>query len=152
VSDHRYLWIFSVVGGESFVIQPKGNPRMKHDGTRSVLRCLCTDAQAEELTATIKGHGGKVVTNSPRESPEQRVERNNVFAVLGPDVVWPTNQCPQCAWLDPTIPGMCGAGMLRWKGFEGWDRETILERLAVDKFETDRESCPLASMGDSTDG
>lgn len=152
MSEHRYLWIFSVTGGEPFRIQVQGNPAMVHKGTRSVLRCLCTDSQADELVAKMREHGGKIVTNSPRETPEQRVERNNVFAVLGPDTVWPTNQCPQCAWLDPEVPGLCGAGMLRWKGFEGWDREIILERLAIDKFETDRESCPLASMQDSTDG
>lgn len=142
----RALWIFAVTSGRPFALKVKGNPMMKHDGRRSVLRCLCTDEEAKTLIAEMETYECRVVANSPREDAEQKAKRQNLFAILGQDVIWPTQKCPGCAWLDPEVEGMCGAGMLRWKGFQGWGDEAIQERLTVDRFATDFFHCPLGPV------
>jgi hypothetical protein len=147
MSDFRYLWIFHVVGGEACKVQVDGNPTMKHDGNRSVLRCLCTDTQAEVIVQAFKDAGASVETNSPREAPEQTEERENLFAVLGGDTeAWPTPNCPNCAWFDHQVEGLCGAGMLAWKGLPGWGPDVVAQRLAGDKHAQDYKSCPLSSL------
>jgi hypothetical protein len=147
VSGHRYLWIFDVVGGEPCKLQPEGNPVMKHDGERSLLRCLCTDEAAEQLKEQLEKLGAKVRTNSPRETAEQTVERKNLFAVLGGDEEpYPTPKCPACAWFDHQTEGRCGAGMLAWKGHLGWSADAIAERMKLERFARDYEACPLSRL------
>ena len=137
----REFWIFEVIGGESFDMQVKGNPVMRHDGKRSILRSLCTDEQAAELEEEMKGRGCRVKSNSPRETDEQREERDNVLAVLGGDRSFPCVRCPECAWFDPHVDGLCGAGLAH--GHPGWDDPAVSAAITNDKFRADFETCPL---------
>lgn len=150
MGDFRRLWIFRVVGGEPFSLTIQGNLPMVHDGKGSTLQCLCTDEQAEKIEDEILKHGCTIPhKNSPRESSEQRQERKNVFAVMGGDEAaptWPTTACPECAWFSFDIPGMCGAGMLRFQGHQGWPEGLIEKLRGTSKFDQDYEKCPLASI------
>lgn len=139
--SHRELWIFEVLGGEAFEMKVKGSPVMRHDGKRSILRCLCTDEQAAELKATMKGHRCQVQSNSPRETEEQARERENLLAVLGGDRPFPCERCPECAWFDPHLESLCGAGVA--DGGRGWEAPAVEGAMTNDKFRSDLESCPL---------
>ncbi len=125
---------------------------MRHDGTHSVLRCLCTDVEAEALEAELKQDGRVVRTNSPRETSEQTVERNNLFAVFnGEDNVWPTAKCPECTWFDPFVEGRCGAGKVAPE-LLGWGSEAVEIRLRDEKAARDYGECPLGSTAGGLDG
>lgn len=120
---------------------------MRHDGTHSVLRCLCTDEAAETIKAQLEQGGRSVRANSPRETAEQTAERNNLFAVFGgDDAVWPSAKCPTCTWFDPLVEGRCGAGRVS-SDLPGWGPETIEVRRRDERAERDYAECPLGSGG-----
>jgi hypothetical protein len=138
----RRLWIFRVSGGASFDIQVKGNPTMRHDGRpESILRTLCSDDQAMRLKEEMQSYGCSVTAHCPMESAEQAAERRNVLQVIGGERPFPSPRCPECAWFDPHIESLCGAGLAYGK--PGWDDETIRGSMSSDKFREDFESCPL---------
>jgi len=136
----KQLWIFQVRQGEPFELQVKGNPIMRHDGRVSILRCLCTEKEAEELKITMEGHQCAVTMNSPQETTEQKTERRNLLQVLGGERVFPSVSCPECAWFDPYIESLCGAGLA--KGV-GWEDAAIEGSMSNEKFREDFEDCPL---------
>lgn len=140
MTTSRKLWIFLVVGGESFAVQVQGNPVMRHEGGRSLLRCLCSDAQADDLERTMREHGADVTRNCPSETAGQRREREHVLAVLGEGRPFPTPRCPSCAWLDVQLASLCGAGLARG---EGWEEPVVKEAFLRDKFGADYHACPL---------
>jgi hypothetical protein len=141
--DARQLWIFRVSGGQPFRIQVKGSPAMKHDGgTESILRTLCTDEQAGTLEQEMRSFGGRVSAYAPRETKEQKAERQNVMSLLGGDRPFPSARCPECSWFDPHLESLCGAGIA--PGGEGWADEVVLGTLKADpKHRTDFDQCPL---------
>jgi hypothetical protein len=136
----RKLWIFQVNGGEPFKLQPDGNPVMVHDGGRSILRCICTADQAEELEAEMKIHGCAVLPNCPSETPEQNAERKNIMQVVGGDRPFPCTRCPECAWFDPHLDSLCGAGFAKGNG---WDDAAVEGSMSNEKFRDDFAACPL---------
>jgi hypothetical protein len=142
VTDHREFWIFEVIGGEEFDLRVKGNPAMRHDGRRSIVRCLCTDEQAVELEEEMKRRGCRVRANSPRETEEQAHEREDLVGVLGGERSLPCERCLQCAWFDPHLDGMCAAGMVGL----GWTSEAVHQVMTREKFRADFESCPLREV------
>lgn len=138
----RQLWIFRVSGGDPFKIQPKGNPMMVHDGgPEAILKCLCTAEQAEILERQMRGHGCTVSRHSPSETPEQKRERKDLIQVLGGERNFPCERCPECAWFDPHIESLCGAGLAFGK--PGWDDAAVQGAMTSDKFRADFEACPL---------
>lgn len=137
----RKLWIFQVSAGESFRLTPDGNPPMVHDGGRSILRCLCTADQADQLQVEMESHGCKVTANCPSETPEQTAERRNVMQVLGGERNFPSPRCPECAWFDPHLESLCGAGLAF--GGNGWDDDAVQGSMASEKFRDDFAACPL---------
>jgi hypothetical protein len=143
--DHRYFWVFEVRGGAPVNVQPHGNPVMRHDGASSLLRCLCTDVESEQLKGAFEAAGASVKKHSPRETTEQTAERQNLFAVFSGEQVWPTAQCPTCSWLDPQVAGLCGAG-LAGKDLPGWGPEVVKVRLFQERAFLDYESCPLRAQ------
>jgi hypothetical protein len=137
----RKLWIYRVSGGSPFQLQVKGNPPMVHDGgAESVLRTLCTEEQARTLEEEMRSHGCTVSSNCPKETREQSGERKNLLSVLGAERPFPCARCPECAWFDPYIESMCGAG--RGSG-PGWDPAVRVGSLSSEKFRNDLDACPL---------
>lgn len=136
----KQLWIFQVSQGDPFKIQVKGNPIMAHDGRQSILRCLCTDEQATELVTEMESHGCKVSSHSAQETPEQTAERKNIMQVLGGDRPFPCTRCPECAWFDPHLDSLCGAGFAKGNG---WDDDAVTGSMSNEKFKGDFEECPL---------
>lgn len=149
MSDHRYFWVFEVRGGKPVNVQPRGNPVMRHDGASSLLRCLCTDAESEQLKVAFEAVGASVKKHSPRETTDQTAERQNLLAVFSGEQVWPTAQCPRCAWLDPQVAGLCGAGLVD-RDLPGWGPVVIKSRLLQERPSLDYETCPLRADGSST--
>jgi len=138
----KKLWIFRVSGGEPFRLHPKGNLQMVHDGgVENLLKCLCTADQAEDLEAEMLKHGCTVFKNCPMETPEQKTERKNVMQVLGGERPFPCQRCPACAWFDPHLDSLCGAGLAFGK--PGWEDDAIKGSMTSDKFKDDFEACPL---------
>jgi hypothetical protein len=138
----RQLWIFRVSGGEPFRLDPKGNPPMVHDGgAEALLKCLCTEEQADELEAEMVRHGCTVSKNCPAETKEQKEERKNIMQVLGGERSFPCARCPECAWFDPHLESLCGAGLAFGK--PGWDDAAVQGSMTSDKFRADFEACPL---------
>jgi len=136
----RQLWIFRVNGGESFRLTPQGNPPMHHDGDMSILRCLCTTEQAEEMEQEMRRHGCTVLSNCPAETPEQKAERANIMQVMGGDRPFPCARCPECAWFDPHLESLCGAGLAPG---DGWDDDAVRGSMSNGKFRDDFAACPL---------
>lgn len=126
---------------------------MHHDGSRSLVRCLCTDDQAREILAAFEKVGARVRTNSPRETEEQRVERQSLFAVMGGDSqAWPTSKCPTCSWFDHHVEGRCGAGRLPWANSVGWGVEIVEAKRREEPFGRDYDACPLDPAAVGQDG
>jgi len=136
----RKMWVFLVAGGESFAVQTRGNPAMRHDGSRSLLRCLCTDVEASVLEETMRRHGATVSRSCPDESAEQRSEREHVLSLLGDGRPFPCTRCPECAWFDPHVEGLCGAGLA---GAPGWTADAIASAKRIGRHHEDFKSCPL---------
>lgn len=138
----RKMWVFRVSGGRPFRIQPKGNPHMVHDGgAESLLKCLCTEEQAGQLEAQMAEHGCTVSKHCPTETAEQKEERKNLLEVLGGERNFPCPSCPMCAWFDPHIESLCGAGLAFGKS--GWEDAAIQGAMTSEKFQADFEACPL---------
>lgn len=138
----RQLWIFRVSGGEPFQIKVKGNPVMRHDGgSESILRTLCTDEQAAELEREMVTHGAQVRAHNPRETEEDKFERRNLLSFIGGDRNFPSPRCPECAWFDPHLVSLCGAGVA--PGGEGWEDEAVTIAMDHPKFKEDFGQCPL---------
>ena len=139
----KRLWTFLVLHGEPFRLEVKGNPAAVHDGTRSIVSCLCTEEQAKALETEMKAYGCQVTSNSPEESAEQRAEREHVMAMMGDGQAFPCEKCPGCSWFDPSVQGLCGAGMLARVEAQGWEPQVIEDRLSDPKFREDWDACPL---------
>jgi len=138
--SHRQLWIFHVLGGETLRMNVKGNLPMHHDGDMSILRCLCTEEEAEGIKDEMERHGCRVKMNCPMETPEQNAERKNVMQVLGGDRPFPCLRCPECAWFDPHLDSLCGAGFAKGNG---WDDDAVTGSMSNVKFQEDFKACPL---------
>lgn len=139
----KQLWIFHVTQGGSFDLQVKGNPVMSHDGRQSILKCLCTLDQARKLEEKMKSFGCGVQSKCPSETKEQREERDNLFAILGDEQSFPCKRCPECAWFDPYLEGLCGAGFSSKMRTPRWEDDVIEERLGGEKHLADWDVCPL---------
>jgi hypothetical protein len=140
----RQLWIFRVSGGEPFELQVKGNPVMKYDGRpNSILRTLCTRAQAMALEAEIRSRDCTVEGNCPDESPAQKEKRQNIMHVLGGELTFPAVKCAECAWFDPGIPSLCGAGFSTIGDRKGWDDDAMKGVMTNEKYAADFASCPI---------
>lgn len=139
--DYKQFWIFEIVGGEPFKIGIPGNPVQNHDGERTLIRCLIFDSQVKEVQAQLVSSGGKLtLSNSPRETEEDRDQRQNLLKILGEDTALPCAQCPECSWFDPYMVGLCGAGR-SYTTKETW--ASFTEQLQVPKYQKDYESCPI---------
>lgn len=137
----KQLWTFHVRQGESFAIQVKGNPVMRHDGKVSLLKCLCTEQEAETLEKEMIGHGCQVEKHCPHEDAKQKEQREHVLSFMGDGRSFPCEKCPECSWFDPSIEGLCGAGM--FTNDSAWENKTIEQQLSDKKFRQDWETCPL---------
>lgn len=136
----RRLWVFQLWGGDSFRMQVKGNPVIAHDGRHSVLRCLCTEEEADGIEAAMEKHGCKVTKNCPHETSQQSQERKNLLQVLGGERPFPSPKCPECAWFDPHLDSLCGAGFAPG---QGWDDAAIQGSMTSTKYQEDFNACPL---------
>jgi hypothetical protein len=115
---------------------------MRHDGPgESILRALCTDEQARELESMMITYGGRVTAHGERETPEQTAERRNTLSLLGGERVFPCIKCPECAWFNPHLESLCGAGIA--PGGEGWEDAVISTAMEMPKHRSDFEQCPL---------
>lgn len=141
----RKLWTFRVSGPEPFELRLKGNPVQRYDGGgETVLRGICTEAQAVSVVEEAKAQGIAVVANCPKETAGQAQERRNLLEVLGGDRPFPCPQCPSCAWFDPHIESLCGAGLAYGK--PGWETEAVEGAMTSDRYRTDFETCPLREV------
>jgi hypothetical protein len=137
----KQLWVFRVSGGESFKLQVKGNPAMVHDGGNEVLlRSICTKKEAAALVVEMEAHGCRVTSHSTQETPEQSAERQNIMQVLGGERPFPCIRCPECAWFDPHLDSLCGAGLAKGNG---WDDDAVTGSMSSEKFKEDFQECPL---------
>lgn len=140
----RQLWIFRVSGGEPFKLQVKGNPIMKYDGRpNAILQTLCTHAQALTLETEMRTYGCTVEAHCPDESAEQAEKRKNVMHVLGGERTFPSLKCPECAWFDPSIDSLCGAGFSTMGDHKGWDDDTMEGVMTNAKYAADFAECPI---------
>lgn len=140
----KQLWTFRVSGGKPFRIQVKGNPIMTHDGgTEALLKCLCTHNEATKLEAEIRSHGCTVEGHSPHETAEQQEKRRNLLHVLGGEQTFPCVACPECAWFEPVLVSLCGAGLSPMGDGVGWEPEVIEGAMKNEKFASDFQACPL---------
>jgi hypothetical protein len=115
---------------------------MVHDGgAEGLLKCLCTTEQANELEAEMRSQGCTVSKNCPTETPEQTQERKSLLEVLGGERNFPCLKCPTCAWFDPHIESLCGAGLAFGK--PGWEETAVQGVMSSKKFRDDFETCPL---------
>lgn len=138
----KQLWIFRVSGGEPFQIQVEGNPPMNYDGRpEAILRTLCTEDQAMALEAEMLTHGCTVEASSPSETPDQKTRRQNIMQALGGDRVFPCPQCPSCAWFDPEIDSLCGAGFSH--AGPGWEDVAVEGAMKNERYAADFAACPL---------
>lgn len=138
----RQLWIFRVSGGDPFHLQVQGSPPLHYDGRpETLLRTLCTQAQAMVLEAEMRSHGCSVEAHCPNEGPDQKAKRQNIMHVLGGERVFPCVRCPECAWFDPGIDSLCGAGFSPTG--PGWEPETVEGALSDEKHAQDFQRCPL---------
>jgi len=140
----RQLWIFRVSGGEPFQLQVTGNPSMNYDGRpNALLRTLCTREQAMTLEAEIRAKGCTVEASCPDESPAQTEKRKNIMHVLGGEITFPSVKCAECAWFDPAIPSLCGAGFSSIADRKGWDDDAMKGVMESEKYADDFASCPI---------
>ena len=140
----KQLWIFRVSGGEPFHLQVKGSPILKHDGGGDVvLQTMCTHSQAMVLEAEMRTHGCSVEANCPNESEEQKAKRQNIMHVLGGEQTFPSIKCPECAWFDPGIPSLCGAGFSSLGDRKGWEDDALKGAMTNEKYAADFASCPI---------
>ena len=140
----RQLWIFRVSGGEPFQLQVKGNPIMKYDGEpNAILRTLCTRAEAMNLEAEIAAKGCVVEASCPDESSEQKAKRKNIMHVLGGERTFPSIKCPECAWFDPTLDSLCGAGFSTMGDRKDWDDDAMTGVMTNVKYAADFANCPI---------
>jgi len=139
---YKQFWVFNVVGGKSFALKVKGNPIQRHDGGRSIMRVLCSDPEAQTVLDTIESHGGVAKAHSPRESEEQKELRSNMLKIMGDNPVFPCEKCPSCAWLDPYLPGLCGAGRA-YDSVLSWEPEVLAGMLEEPKHKKDYDECPI---------
>jgi hypothetical protein len=139
---NKYLYIFRVSGGKPFVLQVKGNPSMKYDGRpECLLRTLCTEEEANQLLTIMReDFGCDVQCNDPLITPAQAEAKRNVMTVLGSDRPFPTKECPGCAWFDPELLSVCGAGLAQG---QGWEDEAVRGALSSPRFQEDFNKCPL---------
>jgi len=140
----KQLWTFRVSGGEPFRIAVQGNPHMVYDGRpESLLKCLCTHEQALALEAQMRSYGCDVDANSTQETEEQKKKRRNIMHVLGGERTFPCEKCPGCAWFDPEIDSLCGAGFSPMGNRAGWEPEAIEGVMTNEKYAADFQACPL---------
>jgi len=138
----KQMWIFRVSGGEPFELTPKGNLPMRYEGqAETLLRCLCTQLEATVLENHMRSYGCEVEAHSPQETAEQKERRTNIMHALGGDRVFPCVRCPECAWFDPEIESLCGAGFSQ-KG-PGWKPEAIEGVMTNPKYAADFQACPI---------
>lgn len=135
VKDKR-LWTFIVRGGEPITVQPKGNIPEEHEGGRSVMRFVLTDEDAEATETLLKEHGCSVEKSAPRETAEQKAERQVLAGVMREEMVLPSTACFECTFFDPYIKEHCGV--------TDWPIESVEALLKHrDKAKTDLYECPL---------
>jgi len=117
---------------------------MNYDGEpNAVLRTLCSRAEAMTLEAKMLSYGCTVEANCPQESPEQKDARKNIMHVLGGEKTFPCIECPSCAWFDPTINSLCGAGFSMMGDRKGWDDGAMEGVMTNEKYAADFAACPL---------
>ena len=139
----KHLWIFVVVGGDSFRIQIKGNPAQCHDGSRSVIRAIISDSMAPDVEQELASHGGTVtLKNSPREEEDAKKARQNLLNVMSENPVLPSERCPNCSWFDPYLKGYCGAGR-GYDAQERWEDVVFNEQMKARDFKQDFDDCPI---------
>ncbi|TFH64299.1 MAG: hypothetical protein E4G90_08380 [Gemmatimonadales bacterium] len=106
------------------------------------MRSLCTDAEAKRVVTEMESHGGKIVAHSPREEEESKEERTNLLKIMGDNPVFPCELCPECAWFDPHLPGLCGAGRAYNSDLK-WEPEALTAMMEKEKFKEDFDLCPI---------
>lgn len=117
---------------------------MKYDGQpNALLRTLCTRAQAMRLEAEISVKGCTVEASCPDENAEQKEMRKNIMHVLGGERTFPSVKCPECAWFDPRINSLCGAGFSTMGDRKGWDDDAMKGVMESEKYADDFASCPI---------
>jgi hypothetical protein len=140
----KQLWTFRVSGGESFKVQVKGSPIMTYDGMpNALLKTLCTREQAMALEAEMRTYGCDVEAMCPQETQEQKAKRQNIMHVLGGERTFPCVECPGCAWFDPEIDSLCGAGFSPMGSKKGWEDPVVEGAMTNEKYAADFTSCPL---------
>jgi len=137
MTSRHDLWMFRVRGGRAFTFQLEGNPTAVHNGISSVFHLMLTDEQAGELTSVIESYECEVVEcrKTEEQTKDQAVERNRLRGVGRENKAWPTAECPECFWFDPTLEDEpCGYLM--------WTVETIEGALeAHKKARLDVQAC-----------
>ena len=117
---------------------------MKYDGhPQAILQTLCTRVEAMVLEAEMRLKGCTVEANCPDENAEQKAMRKNVMHLLGGDKTFPCEKCPGCAWFDPTINSLCGAGFSTMGDRQGWDDDAMKGVMASEKYTADFARCPI---------
>lgn len=140
----KQLWIFRVSGGEPWDKHLQGNFPMVYDGTpNSILQTVCSRDQAMQIEAELLANGCTVEANCPDESEDQKNKRKNIMHVLGGERTFPCVECPSCAWFDPSISSLCGAGFSMMGDKAGWDDDAMKGVMTNEKYAADFASCPL---------
>lgn len=136
------LWIRK---GKPFTVQPPHNPPVSHDGGTTAAHLVLPEDAAVRLVGHLESlYGCEVdLLASARQTAPQAAER---ALLLGQgentDRVWPSTQCPECAWFDPLrvepdVP--CGLA--------SWPPETVTSlKTNGEKPQQDADACPVPHL------
>lgn len=146
--NDRIVWTFRLTGGEAVDSQvgwPGSFPvGVSHAGagTTSVWSLRLSEEEADLLKGVLRGHGVNVSRWGEVEGAEQREERAVLSSAERGEVVYPTERCPSCFWLDLHSEGLCGR--------VSWPQPVVAEAAeAHEKARQDAASCPLSRSGSS---
>jgi len=130
------LWTFIVRNGSPFNLQVPGNPNLTYRGGLDILKAVLTDEGADELAAVAEDNGC-TVEKTVEEAEIAEEERKALLGVQRQDHVWPSANCPECAWFDLQTANNCGA--------DDWPSESQ-ESLHdhSEKARNDLAACPLS--------
>ena len=123
----------TVIGGEPFLIQRKGNRPLEHEGeVTSVFHPVLTEGELQTLEEDMRKFGGLVESTTADETKEQKSIRSRQAGTT--PVVFPCERCPGCTFLsfqgDPC-------------GLVSFEQEKVRALLGTERGVRDLGECPV---------
>tara|TARA_Y100000310_G_scaffold321557_1_gene379373 strand:- start:5828 stop:6277 length:450 start_codon:yes stop_codon:yes gene_type:complete len=130
------LWTFRISGGSPFGLEISRNPCVEHNGGTSVFHLVLSPEEVRVIEDVATRRGCKVELWVPEgESAEQREERMTLLNQQ--NRVWPSTECPTCAWFDPLLKDGEPCGLA------GWEESAVTAFKKNTKAFGDLEGCPV---------